>query len=58
MIRNIEEGHIDKELFELSAQRIIDIKNRITISPRSNKNFTELVKGHLNLVEEMNFYST
>ena len=57
MIRDIKEEHIDKESVELSVQRIIDIKKRIAINPRNKQNLTELVQGHLNLIEEMHSYS-
>jgi len=56
MIRDIEEGNIDKEPVELSVQRIIDVKKRIAINPRNKQNLTELVQSHLNLIEEMNSY--
>jgi len=57
MIRDIKEEHIDKESVELSVQRIIDIKKRIAINPRNKRHLTELVQGHLNLIEEMHSYS-
>ena len=57
MIRDIEEGYIDIESVKLSVQKIIDIKKRIAISPHSKQNLTELVQGHLNLIEEMHSYS-
>jgi len=57
MIRNIEERHIDKDSVDLSVQRIIDVKKRMVINPQNKQNFNEIVQGHLNLIEEMNFYN-
>ena len=56
MIRNIDEGHIDKTSVEVSVQRIIDVKKRMPTKPHDDRNLTELVKDHLNLIDEMNSY--
>ncbi|HAX45808.1 MAG TPA: beta-N-acetylhexosaminidase [Nitrospinaceae bacterium] len=56
MIRDVEEGHIDKESIERSVRRVTDVKKRMAISPRGEKNLAELAHAHLELIGEMNSY--
>jgi beta-N-acetylhexosaminidase len=56
LIRDVEEGHIAKESIERSVQRITDVKKRMAISPRGEKNLVELAQAHREIIEEMNSY--
>ena len=56
MIRDIEEGHIDEGSVTRTVQKIINVKKLIAVSPRDERDLTELTKTHLDLIEEMNSY--
>ena len=53
MIQDIEVGHIDKKLIELSAQRIIDFKKEIPPTSPGKENLSDLTRGHVELIREM-----
>jgi len=53
MIQDIEMGHIDKKLIELSAQRIIDFKKQIPSTSHGKENLSDLARGHIELIQEM-----
>ena len=53
MIQDIEMGHIDKKLIELSAQRIIDFKKQISSTPNGKENLSNLARDHIELIQEM-----
>jgi len=56
MIQDIEMGHIDKKLMELSAQRIIDFKKQIPSTSHGKENLSDLAKDHIELIREMKSY--
>ena len=53
MIQDIEVGHIDKKLIELSAQRIIDFKKQISSTFHGKENLSDLARDHIELIQEM-----
>ena len=56
MIRDVKEGHIDKESIETSVKKIIDFKKQISLNSCSEQKLIELAKAHLKLVREMKSY--
>ena len=53
MIQDIEMGHIDKKIIEVSAQRIIDFKKQIPSTSHGKENLSDLARGHIALIQEM-----
>ena len=53
MIQDIEMGHIDKKLIELSVQRIIDFKKQIPSTSHGEENLSDLTRDHIELIREM-----
>ena len=56
MIQDIEEGRIDKKQVEYSAQKIIDFKSKIVLSPHGKENIFDLARDHIELIQEMKSY--
>ena len=53
IVRDIEEGHIDKKSIECSVKKILDFKKQIPDSSCGKKNLITLAREHLELIREM-----